>query len=270
MIMLNDIWPVANPREYKIHFAKNNGSSEPLDVLVGDADAWKRWQEYRPRRNLFNREFIFSLARVYYETDSWMFGGVFRVSETFPDRYEVNLTDQGKPFIGRLKLRSPYRSRQPRVNMEGKYDQFEVLEILPQPYSGRLFPGFELIDLSFPELEVLVRNDRLDWRAPLESVKGVYLIAVRSRTAVRRYVGAAYGEQGIWSRWVQYAETGHGGTAELRQLMADRGLDYCRQHFRFALLEHMPRNTSDESVQDREIHWKKILGTRGRGGLNRN
>ena len=242
----------------------------PLDVLAVDPDAWKRWQEHRPKRNQFNREFIFSLARVYYETDSWMFGGIFRVCERLPDRYEVNLTDQGKSFIGRLKLGSPYRSRQPRVNMEGKYDQFEVLEILPKPYSGRPFPGFERIDLSFSELVGLVDNDRLDWRASLESVKGVYLISVRTRTAVRRYVGAAYGEQGIWSRWVQYAETGHGGTAELSQLMEDRGLDYCRQHFRFALLEHMPRNTSDESVQDREIHWKRILGTRDRGGLNRN
>ncbi len=270
MIMLSDIWSIENPSEYKIHFAKNNGSSEPLDILAGDPDAWQRWQEYRPVANQFNREFIFSLARVYFETDSWMFGGVFRVSERLSDRYEVHLTDQGKPFIGRLKLGSPYRSRQPRVNMEGRYDKFEVLEILPKPYSGRLFPGFERIDLSFPQLEALVQNDRLDWRAPLESVKGVYLITVRTRTAVRRYVGAAYGEQGIWSRWAQYAETGHGGTAELRQLMADRGLEHCREHFRFALLEHMPRNTSDESVQDRELHWKKILGTRGRGGLNRN
>ena len=131
MIMLTDIWPVVNPNEYKIHFAKNNGSSEPLEVLARDPDEWKLWQEHRPKSNQFNREFIFSLARVYYETDSWMFGGIFRVSERFPDRYEVNLTDQGKSFIGRLKLGSPYRSRQPRVNMEGKYDQFKVLEILP-------------------------------------------------------------------------------------------------------------------------------------------
>ena len=270
MIMLTDIWPVENPHDYKVHFAKNNGRSEPLDVLASDADEWKRWQEYRPKTDQFNRKFIFSLARVYDEEDSWLFGGVFRVIERLPERYQVELTEQGGPFVRRLKLRSPYRGRLPRVNMEGRYDEFKVLEILREPYSGRPFPGFERIDLSFLELEVLARNDRLDWRAALESVKGVYLITVHTPNTVRRYVGAAYGEHGIWSRWVEYMETGHGGNAGLRKLVADGGLDYCRQRFRFALLEYMPRNTPDESVQDREAYWKSILGTRGRGGLNRN
>ena len=270
MIMLTDIWPVANPDDYKVHFAKNNGRSEPLDVLASNSDAWRGWQEYRPKRNQFNRKFIFSLAQVYYETDSWLFGGVFQVTERLPDRYEVELTDQGAPFVGRLKLGSPYRSRLTRVNMEGKYEEFKVLEILREPYSGRPFPGFERIDLSFLELEVLARNDRLDWRAALESIKGVYLITVHTPNTVHRYVGAAYGEHGIWSRWIEYMETGHGENAGLRKLVAPRGLDYCRQCFRFALLEYMPRNTPDESVQDREAHWKSILGTRGRGGLNQN
>ena len=270
MIRLTDIWPVENPHDYKVHFASYNGHSEPLDVLARDLDEWSAWQENRPKTNQFNRKFIFSLARVYYETDSWLFGGVFRVAERLPDRYEIELTDQRAPFVGRLKLGSPYRGRARRVNMEGRLDEFEVLEILREPYSGRPFLGLESIDLSFRELEVLHRNNRPDWRAALESVSGVYLITARTRNAVLRYVGAAYGEQGIWSRWVEYLETGHGGNAALRKLMGDSDLSYCRKHFRFALLEHMPRNTLDGLVQDREAHWKIILGTRGPGGLNRN
>ena len=50
-----------------------------------------------------------------------------------------------------------------RVNFENHYQNFEVQEILREPYSGRAFPGFEDIDLSFEELETLVRNDRPDW-----------------------------------------------------------------------------------------------------------
>lgn len=270
MIMLSDIWSIENLHDYKLHFARSNGEDEPLDVLVRDGDEWRGWQEYRPKRDEFNREFIFSMAQVYHETDSWLFGGIFHVTGRPADQYEVELSDLGASFIRRLKVRSPYRSRPTRVNMEGRYEQFEVLEILREPYTGRPFPGYEKIDLRFHELETLVHNDRPDWRAALESVKGVYLITVQTKHTVRQYVGAAYGEQGIWSRWANYVEHGHGGNAEIRKAVGDRGLDYCRQHFRFALLEHMPRITPDETVQERESFWKDILGTRGPGGLNRN
>lgn len=70
MIKLTDIWPVENPHDYKVHFASWNGHTKPLDVLVRDPDEWRQWQEYRPKTDQFNLEFIFSLARVYYEKDS--------------------------------------------------------------------------------------------------------------------------------------------------------------------------------------------------------
>ena len=270
MIMLNDIWSIENPRDYKVHFARYNGRSEPIDVLARDADEWRSWQEYRPRRDEFNRRFIFSLAQFYQGADSWLFGGIYHVTGRPPGRYEVELTEQGAAFIGRLKLRSPYNKRPTRVNMEGRYHQFKVQEILCEPYTGRPFPGYEKVDLWFHELETLVRNDRPDWRAALESVKGVYLITAHAKRGIRRYVGATYGAQGIWSRWAYYINTGHGDVIKLRELMGDQGLDYCRQNFRFTLLEHMPRTTSNETIQERESFWKRILVTRGPGGLNRN
>jgi hypothetical protein len=145
-----------------------------------------------------------------------------------------------------------------------------VKEILPEAYSGRAFPGYEDIDVSFDELETLVRNDRPDWQAALESVKGIYLIT-DTRTG-RRYVGSAYGDQGqgVWSRWCFYIVSGHGGNVDLRSLASDPTLDYCRTNFRFALLEHRPIRTSDEVIIARETFWKRILLTRGEQGLNRN
>jgi len=56
------------------------------------------------------------------------------------------------------------------------YATLEVQEILREPYSGRAFPGYEEIHLSFAELETLVHNAQPDWKAALESVKGIYLI----------------------------------------------------------------------------------------------
>jgi len=152
--------------------------------------------------------------------------------------------------------------------MEAQYDDFEVVEILPEPYTGRPFPGYEDIDLSFEEIETLVRNSRLDWKAALESVKGVYLVT-DTKTG-KRYVGSAYGQSGIWSRWCAYAETGHGGNVELRRLVKTRNLNYCRANFRFALLEHRPFRAPDEVISSRENFWKQLLLTRGEQGLNRN
>ena len=184
------------------------------------------------------------------------------------DRYEVKLLDTGSGFIGRLKLYSAYRDRTTRVNFENHYSEFQVQEILREPYSGRSFPGYEDIDLSFEELETLVKNDRPDWRAALENTKGVYLIS--DTDTGKRYVGSAYGDQGIWSRWRAYTQTGHGGNVELRALVSDPTLVYCRANFRFALLEHRPGRTPDEIIQAREAFWKRILLTRGARGLNRN
>ncbi len=267
-ILLSNIWPIAATKSYKVHFARWNGENQPLEVWARDQNEWQQWQEYRPARDDFNRPYIFALIQFYHETDVWLFGGVFGVVQRHADRYEVELTDQGAGFIGRLKLRSAYRNRSTRVNFENHYAEFEVLEILREPYSGRAFPGFEDIDLSFEELETLVRNDRPDWKAALESVKGVYLIT--DTNTGKRYVGSAYGDQGIWSRWCSYIASGHGGNVELRALVVDPSLDYCRKSFRFALLEHRPTRTADEVVIGREGFWKRILLTRGEQGLNRN
>jgi hypothetical protein len=138
-----------------------------------------------------------------------LFGGVFRVLQRHADRYVVELTDEGAGFLGRLKLRSSFRERATRVNFENHYANLEVQEIIRETYSGRPFPGFEDIDLSFEELEALVRNSRPDWSAALASVKGIYLIS-DSKTG-KRYVGSAYGDQGIWSRCAAISRPGMAG-----------------------------------------------------------
>lgn len=267
-IRLPDIWPIAEPWTYKLHFARWNGESQPLEVWLRDKREWQGWQEYRPTRNDFNRPLIFALIQFYHERDSWLFGGVYRVLARHEDRHEVELTNEGEGFVGRLKLVSAYRERATRVNFENHYPALEVAEVLREPYTGRSFPGLEGINLSFEELEALVRADRPDWRAALSSVKGVYLIS--DATTGKRYVGSAYGVGGIWSRWTDYAASGHGGNAELRKLASDPTLAYCRKAFRLALLESRPASTPDDTILAREAFWKGVLLTRSEFGLNRN
>lgn len=267
-IFLREIWPVKDLADYKLHFARWNGHDQPLDVWVRDKEEWQGWQEYRPGRDDFNRPYIFSVAQFYHEADIWLFGGVFRVLARHDDQYEVELTKIGASFNGRLKLRYAYKDRATRANFENHYPHLEVQEILREPYAGRSFPGFENIDVSFAELETLVRIDRPDWKSALENIKGVYLIT--DIKTGKRYVGAAHGEQGVWSRWCAYVATGHGGNVDLRALIDNSTLEYCRLNFRFALLEQLSSKTPDELVINRESFWKRVLLSRGEQGLNRN
>ena len=267
-IRLTEIFPIAEPSLYKLHFARHNSFEQPLDVFVRSREEWKAWQEFRPKSNQFNRPYIFSVIDFYREPDIWLFGGVWEVLERLPNSYVVSLTKRGHHFIGRLKLHSPYRQRGTRVNLEKRLDEFTVSEILREEYSGLDFPGHDRIDIGFGELEALIRNDRPDWRGALENAKGVYLIADRGTGYL--YVGAAYGERGVWSRWREYIETGHGGNVGLKELLEDRGLDYCRTHFRFSLLESHAARIADDAILERESHWKRVLRSHGESGLNRN
>ena len=268
-IKLADIIPIINKNDFKIHIARWNGIEQPLDVFARSREQWQGWQEYRPKRDEFNRPYIFSIMHYYTEPDSWLFGGIWNVLKRLPDQYVVQLNDHAKGFIGRLKLRLNYRNRATRLNMENYYDHFEVAEVLTEPFSGRLFTGFDQIDLGFSELETIVRNVRPDWQSALGHMKGIYLIT--DTLTGKRYVGSAYGDQGIWSRWCSYVECGHGGNVELRKLVSNSNLDYCRKNFRFALLEAVPAKESDKAVISRETFWKDVLlTTRGEFGLNRN
>jgi hypothetical protein len=143
-----------------------------------------------------------------------------------------------------------------------------VSELLKEPYTGERFPGYEDINCDFGTLEVVFRTSRPDWKAALENIKGVYLIADKSNG--KKYVGSAYGEFGIWSRWQCYVNTGHGWNDELTQLIEREGIEYARQNFRVSLLEYRPARTDDEVIIAREVFWKEALLSRAPLGYNKN
>jgi hypothetical protein len=119
------------------------------------------------------------------------------------------------------------------------------------------FTNYDGIDLSFEDLETLVRDRREDWMGALSQVKGVYLVT--DMQTENRHVGCTFGEDGIWGRWRRYISTGHGGNVELRPLVDGPYFGYCRRAFRFSLLEHRDMRTPDEAILEREVHWKRVL-----------
>ena len=259
-IVLSSLLPIDNPSDYKIHFAVWNGTEQPLDVFVRDPEEWKGWNSWRGGRDDFSRRFIFSLIRYYHQPDKWLFGGIFEVVERKSDCYVVALVDLHCEHIGRLLIHYPGPGVRGRAfYLENHFAELRVSQILEKPFEGEAFVGFEQIEHSFSQLEAIIRQNKSDWRAALQNVKGVYLITDRANG--KMYVGSAYGDSGIWSRWECYVGTGHGGNDQLTEVIAAKGMDYAREHFYFSILEFRSMRTDDKAIIDREQYWKRVLQT---------
>jgi hypothetical protein len=119
-LLLSDFWHPEQTKDYKIHFARWNGEEQPLHVFVRSMVEWEGWQKWFPGRNDFNRRFIFSLIQMPGSPDLWMFGGIWSV-ESIKTRvdggkyYDVELTNQLAPLIGRLKLHRVHKGRGTRA-----------------------------------------------------------------------------------------------------------------------------------------------------------
>lgn len=112
------------------------------------------------------------------------------------------------------------------------------------------FPGWHAFRHRVSELDSLPET----WKEVLRRSAGVYLL-VHEETG-QQYVGAAYGEEGFWSRWMNYALTGHGGNVELRRL----GLKPA--DLVVTVLETAPSTATSGDVIAMETGWKSRLGSR--------
>ena len=211
-IPLSKILSVGPLSDFKIHFAVWNQHERPLDVFARSRAEWMGWNAYRTpgSPDVFNRKYILGLIEYYPRPQRWMFGGVFEVLSRAKDcNYELALTNIGEEFIGRLLIahRGPgVRGRS--FKPETYFDELTVAQILGEPYQGAAFPGYENIVHDFAQLESIVEQSKPDWKAALESMKGVYLITDKKNG--KMYVGSAYGTDRIWSRWCCDIGNGHG------------------------------------------------------------
>lgn len=267
-IKLDRFVTINNLEDYKIHFAVWNGNEQPLDVFVRDKDEWKGWNSSRRKKDDFSRKYIFSLIRYYHRVDKWLFGGIFEVISRKSDSYVVNLDDRYNEFIGRLLLHySGPGTRGRAFYLEKHYSELTVSALFERSYSGEAFCGYENIAHGFLQLESIFRQNKQDWKVALENSKGVYLIVDKSNG--KKYVGSAYGEQGIWARWSCYIGTGHGWNDELTKLIKEKGMGYARKNFQISILEYYPMRTDDQYIINREQYWKRALVT-NTFGYNKN
>jgi hypothetical protein len=105
-------------------------------------------------------------------------------------------------------------------------------------------------DLQWDQLRLLPES----WKAKLREWRGIYFVFDASDG--KGYVGKASGAENLLGRWLNYADSGHGGNVKLR------GRDPL--NFRFSILELIPGDMEDAEVEPREQNWMLRLRTRTR------
>jgi len=259
-IKVSDILQLEEYGKYKLHAANFDGDKNPLDVFLEDENNWKNWNQYRPSKDDFNRDFIFSMMEYYTKPNTWLFGGIFKVIKRKKASYVVEELDKYRKFTGRLLLNFEYKDRQRRLRLENYIDHISVNQIFESRYIGEVFKDYDSINHDFIVLENIFKFNKSDWKTALEKVKGVYLLT--DKETGKSYVGSAYGDEGgIWSRWSDYINNFHGGNDQMVKLVNKKGKKYIRENFKFSILEIHAMYTSDEKIINREKYWKNKLMT---------
>ena len=253
---------------FRFHLAKTEPEgARPLDALAKSDDEWLRWQIYSGnKRERFVKEFIVSFAQI--SGCRFLFGGVFRIKNRGKEGYDVEYTDQHKDLIGRFIL--DFKGDNWRTTCFTPsyiFSNAQIQGIYESRYRGEQFKSFDEINHDFGALEVIVKNELLDWKAALSSVFGVYLIT--DKNTGKHYVGSAYGEEGIWGRWKSYIYSYHGNNIDLVELFKEKDDSYFKENFKFAILEIIPSTKSPAEVTYKESLWKEKLFTR-KFGFNKN
>lgn len=268
-IKIEDIFDLEDLEKYKLHLGCYNGEDNPLDVYLENEENWKHWNEWRNPNNYkneWNRDFIFSLIQFYPKNNTWLFGGIFKVLERPDnDNYVIEEVEAYKKYTGRLLLNfERYQGMRGRsFLLESYIESISVNQIFEHKYVGEVFPGYDNINHDFSVLENIFQLEKSDWKIALENVKGVYLLT--DKETGKNYVGSAYGETGIWSRWSQYIQTFHGWNDQMLKLVDKKGQKYIRDNFKFSILEIHGLFVSDEQIVERENYWKDKLMTRIHG-----
>jgi hypothetical protein len=123
------------------------------------------------------------------------------------DLYELRRDDRLTDLEGKLFIEwgEGLRSWVQRADRQNK----AIIELRPE-FKEPSFPGFPNLMEPLSKVAVFPKS----WIEALKHASGVYLLTC-PRTK-EQYVGAAYGAEGFWHRWMEYATTGHGGNVALK------------------------------------------------------
>lgn len=273
-ILLNDILriPKNEIQNYKVKFNVYNGYEEPLMVMSRSYEEICNWIAWKKEKDDLTRQRVIAFVRYYtVSQEQWIFAGIYDVIKKsnfseIQDGVGYNLVpiSEYQNLYGRLVVSYKNTTQQLKRNAENVFNDIKIVELLKKPYNGVEFAGYNNINLTFQELEVIIKNNVDEWKRKLENVTGIYMLS--DRTNGKRYIGSAYGQEGIWQRWSAYIYSQNGGNKELLQL----DNDYIKKNFNFTLLEWYVIGTDIEFIISRENYWKQVMMSRKADGFGYN
>jgi hypothetical protein len=249
-------------KDKKVRLVRHKDNRQEYRHAMKDREALLEYQRNQGDDFFKGCDYIISFAGTSYKQS--IFLGVFKILGVEPRDgryyYDLQPVPEFEDLVDRLVIDwggsarawNQWYDRQPK----------EVTEIRPKGYIGN-FPGLLEFVLDYNELRQLVSNpdSNIEWRHHLSSVNGVYLILDNSTGA--QYVGSAYGQNGIWQRWCNYAQDATGGNRELKSLI-EKDSNHHR-HFKFSVLQTLPSNLTPNEIIAVEKLYKDKLGSRMHG-----
>lgn len=253
-----------NTNSLKIHLACWNGREDPIDEFF--KGTFKAWQEWQAHRN-FQCDQVLSLVDL--GQSDWLFVGLYAILSVQPHPenpkhflYSTSLLPNQDALIGRITVHHK-RSRASYIWYKADIP-LTITEIRREKLTIGEFPGYNAVALPHSRLKIVIEQQIPSWHHALINIKGIYLITDSS--SGKHYVGKASGNDGIWNRWCEYADNGHGGNVQLKKLLKDHGPTHM-QHFQYSILEIADTHASEADILKRESHWMDVLKSR-EFGLN--
>lgn len=267
MISLQDLLKITknDVKRTKVKFNQFDGINLPLQDFVNNSDYVNDFKLFwRSEKRYFNVGEL-AINFVQMTADTWLLTTIKEVTEELSIFHGQNWRGQElqqySDYYGRLVVRFKKTTRLTVLWYEPILPQLEVVELLPEIYGGEDFSGYDRINLSYYQLESILRIGKKDWVTALKNQKAVYLLVDDSNG--KQYVGSATSASGmLLSRWSTYIETGHGGNKDLRRLVDEQGFDHIKNHFHYILLENYNGKVDDHYIWERESWWKQALLSR--------
>ena len=290
-IRLNDILHLTKEQIDNSKISLNISSGKGARLCL---DSWLKWRDsdlkratqdgfwawYGIQRNFRVNTLCFAFYKLDWGGDRYLLvesGRITKVpelTENLPAEYEP-LSEYQK-YNGRLVINVYKGNTQGRYNFNLKkfIDSCEVVQILPERFGMKDFPGYKNLTVNY---EQLYRGIYLSdsWKTALKLQKGVYVITDTAPDDEysglgRLYIGSATSDKGmLYDRWKCYADILTGGNKELNKVLLQKGREYIKKYFRWTLIEHFNEDTEDSDILKRERYWKDALDSE-KHGLNDN
>ena len=257
----------------KVKFNMNTRDKDLPDFDFDfDSDRWMNMNCLKSKQannNYSDAEYVLSFAQYYpYGSDYYIFGGLYEIEEIKPEVYDqvgykLTMQNEFKEYIKRLivRLDRPIGRDLYNIPFENVQRDFnpELYEIMP-PTTLSNFNGYNNVHLLHKDLQIIVKYEAPEWKNALETVKGIYAITDISNGKI--YIGSATGENSIWQRWCSYAKGLTGENKDLKNIIKEKGEDYIKNNFTYAILENFDIKTKDEYIYGREQYWIEVLQTK--------